>query len=272
MTADAVFARPALDLPGPPSYTGLALLRLAEPHHVGDEHPGLRVLHGEGEFGRPQLVRLLVHQEAVGQREPVLGLGQCRLADHRLQVEACLAVVGGVVGDQLGPARIEHLDVVEQTLCDSSITTASHSVESRWWAYTSLLSVSTEMIARLKYANGFRPAGMSCWMRWMPVESSLTSGMENRVHSSRCPSGDGGDGGGQGLQDAEQAQHGRPRGLAATRTPTTPDPCRSRQGRHPMHPAGQNGRTGRRAGTGRCPSGPAPEGSAAHGRPGTARA
>ncbi|MGW4105884.1 hypothetical protein [Streptomyces sp. NPDC004976] len=36
------------------------------------------------------------------------------------------------------------------------------------------MSVSTEMIARLKYANGFRPAGMSCWMRWMPVESSLT--------------------------------------------------------------------------------------------------
>ncbi|MEV5049437.1 hypothetical protein AB0N20_33815 [Streptomyces griseoincarnatus] len=94
------------------------LQRLAEPHHVGDEQPRLRVPHGEGELGRPQLVGLLVHEEAVGQREPVLGLRQRRLADHRLQIEAGLAVVGGAVGDQFGLARVEHLDVVEQAVED----------------------------------------------------------------------------------------------------------------------------------------------------------
>lgn len=62
---------------------------------------------------RPQLVDLLVHEEVVRQRQPVLGLRQKRLAHDRFEKEPGAAVVRRVVRDQLGLARIQLLNGVE---------------------------------------------------------------------------------------------------------------------------------------------------------------
>ncbi len=89
------------------------LQRLAQADHIGDQQSGLRVAHGQRQLGGAQLMLLPVHQEGVGERDAVLGLRQRGLADDRLQVEAGLGVLGGVVGDEPGLARVEHVDLVQ---------------------------------------------------------------------------------------------------------------------------------------------------------------
>lgn len=58
------------------------------------------------------------HQEAVCQRQSVLGLRQCGLAEYRLQEQPRPPVVCGVVRHELGVARVEYADVVEALVED----------------------------------------------------------------------------------------------------------------------------------------------------------
>ncbi len=89
------------------------LQRLAETHHVRDQYPRLRVLHRQCQLRRPQLVDLLVHEEVVRQRQPVLGLRQIRLPHDRFEEEPGPAVVRRVVRYQLGLPRVQLLHDVQ---------------------------------------------------------------------------------------------------------------------------------------------------------------
>src|SRR5699024_3010868 len=97
---------------------------LPKADHVRDQDAWLRVLHGKRQLGGAGLMVLVIHEEAVGQSESVLGLRQSRLTDDRLEIEPRAAVVGRIVGDQGGQARVEDLDTV-QALVEDRVDTAN---------------------------------------------------------------------------------------------------------------------------------------------------